>query len=162
MLFCLLPLLPKIEFCFVNKTSIADGNPLVCAASSGLTLVLSCSYGFFFSFLPSSRGKRLLPTRNSLLRDVLLSSGPRFVQKVFRLLVLSLYCRQAPLLCNVVPLLCLFFRCTFCVLSLVFRVFVLRTHCRQKPPFFEVFHLFDPVFQRFFRCCAFPYLFSSF
>ena len=91
---------------------------------------------FFTVFSPSSRGKPLLPTRNSLLRG-----GPRFVQKVFRHLVLSLYCRQAPLLCNVVPLPCLFVRCAFCGLSLVFQVFVLRTYCRQKPPFFLKFSI---------------------
>ena len=48
--FCLLPLLPKTEFCCVNKTLVADGNPLVCVASSGLTLVPSCSYASFHSF----------------------------------------------------------------------------------------------------------------
>ena len=128
MFFCLLPLLPKTEFCCVNKT-LADGNPLVCVASSGLTLVPSCGNLFFTVFSPSSRGKPLLPTRHSLLRGVFLSSRPRFVQKVFKLLVLSLYCRQAPLFGNVVPLPCLFVRCTFCVLSLVSQVVVLRTYC---------------------------------
>ena len=137
MFFCLLPLLPK------KPSSVVLTKLLLQMESSSLCCFLwsdPCSIMqlcvFFTVFSPSSRGKPLLPTRNSLLRGVFLSSGPRFVQKVFRLLVLSLYCRQAPLFCNVVPLPCLFFRCTFCVLSLVFQVFVLRTYCRQKPPFF--------------------------